>query len=223
MRRCASGPRRRCGRVRPARERGSRSAKAGGWLGDGRRTRSFSRQAAPSPASKTWTRTTRRSRCRATTSIRPRSIASARPASSRSSPSSAARGRPAGRRSAGLRLRRLRRGLHPHELARDHDRGRGRGRRDRRRRPRRVYVEFRDGDRVPARDRRLRPLRRRRRPQGRPRRPRAQAGAARRLEPGRRRRARCGDREPVRAGELPRASASSSATERSIDSLTSSY
>ena len=121
--------------------------------------------------------------------------------SSRSTRSSApGRATPNGSR-AGLRLRRLRGRLHPHELARDHDRRRGR----RRRRPEKadtVYVEFRDGERVPAEivgwdlfdDVGLLKVD----PADHP----PSAGAARRLDRRGRGRARGGDREPVRPGDL---------------------
>ena len=66
----------------------------------------------------------------------------------------------------------------------------------------RVYVGFRDGDRVEAAVRRVGPLRRRGRAEGRSRRARARSGAARGFQPGRRRRARCCARQPFRQREL---------------------
>ena len=84
-----------------------------------------------------------------------------------------------------------------------------------------VYVEFADRDRVPARDRRLGRLRRRRRAPRRPAGARADAAAARRLEPRRRRRAGRGDRQPVRQRELARGRRRLRDVGRSIESLTS--
>ncbi len=103
-------------------------------------------------------------------------------------------------RRPGLRLRRLRERLHPHELARDHrtpasrpdERGDEGLRRVQGRRP------------GPGQDRRLGRLRRRRRCSSRSRRPRARAGSARRLVAGRRRRAGRRDRQPVRERGLAR-------------------
>ena len=82
---------------------------------------------------------------RAASSIRPASTRVARPASSRSIPSSA---RQRDERFAGLRLRRLRATGDPDQLACDHQRRRRQ--RAPSRRPRDVFVEFQDRDRVKA-------------------------------------------------------------------------
>ena len=84
----------------------------------------------------------------------------------------AQRGRRRGR--PGLRLRDRRRGLHRHERAR-----RDSASAPKVERAKQVFVEFSDGNRVPARDHRRRPERRRRAAQGRPEGPQAHAALAR--------------------------------------------
>ena len=102
-------------------------------------------------------------------------------------------------RFAGVRLRRLFRRADPDQLACDHHgRRRWRDRHAGRRRLRRVSGS-RPGQ---GHDRGLGRVRRRRRSPGRPEGARADSAAARRLEPGGRRRARRGDRQPVREREL---------------------
>ena len=178
--------------------------KAAGWLdGDGRDGPDL---LVPTPDGATTAAervgATPPSRSRATASIRASSTASA----PRGRHDLRALRRPrrdgTGRGRAGLRLRRLRGRLHPHELPRRHDGRRGP---TRARRPAPARQRLRAVSRRRARageDRRLGRVRRRRPAQGRPGGPRVQPRAARRLERGGRRRAGRGDRQPVRQREL---------------------
>ena len=197
------GHRRRRGRVRPSGRHGRARVGEGGRLGRRRsRRRSSSGQAPDAAAARRRTGIERDAAkpLPATASTRREIYRERADGVVTISRSSGQHGRRERRAAQGSGFVVSRRRLHPHQLARGHHRGRGEPS-ERRAGPHglRPVPRRRAG---PGEDRRLGRLRRRRRPQGDPDDHEVTAGAARRLGAGGRRRARCGDRQPVRTGEL---------------------